>query len=297
MYNIDTFRYEYYTLAGFSPAVPFISVDTNTATMQEIQDAVDAYLSSDGQTGAAVEYRDAYLSMIGMADYIRDRFFKDLTEAMVVSAGGTTARLSTIDPVNNTFTPNIKADDIFNEAMRGADYSSESSLAAAGINCERIFTDIFLTDDRSAIIYSEPGETVTYDSRAQTATFDDSTYTLTEDDYAVDGRTYYTYRNGYYVAVDTEPGDSLGDPYYERTSTEVSRLFVTGIPNATGTGRVFYAYEAAEGDYVATFIMKYDPDEELWFIASYDAASGSIGPRLAVCDDIDVPDPEWRQVG
>lgn len=157
MRDYETFPYENYTYDTPYIRIPSISVDLQRDTAEAIQAAVDAYLSADGQSGEAVDYRRAFLASLSDNTHVYTMFQRDICAAV---------GLATIDLATNTYTANEKADDIFTEACRGVSLSNRTGLQTAGENVKRIYDNIFTKDDQSGVVYNTMLAAVTYDEKA-----------------------------------------------------------------------------------------------------------------------------------
>ena len=160
MYDISTLNYEIYLFdTGELPGAPYISINIRTDSTESITAAVDAYLSSDGHSGAAAEYRDAILSSLLIRDELVTRFEKDVMDAV---------GLASIDPIANTYVANKKANEVFAEAGRNISKNSTANLRTIGQNAARLKTNIFTEDEGDGLIYEENESPVAYDGFAVT---------------------------------------------------------------------------------------------------------------------------------
>lgn len=158
MYDFETFDYAGYAASFYLPTVPAVSVAVNTATLAEIEAAVSQYLAADG-TGTAADYAAAVLGLAANREYVRARFERDLCAAV---------DLAEINPAENTYTANKKANEFFAEAARGAALYTASGLAAVGANLKRLHDNLLLEGGEP--IYSETEAAEIYDERAMEIT-------------------------------------------------------------------------------------------------------------------------------
>ncbi|MBO4553646.1 hypothetical protein J5754_04465 [bacterium] len=154
MYDYDSFDYAGYTASFYLPNVPAISVAINAATAAEIETAINAYLNGSGE-GAAADYVAAVRALAGNRDYIRGRFERDLCAAV---------GLAEINPAENTYTANKKANEFFAEAARGATLYTAAGLAAVGANLKRLYDNLLIEEGEP--IYAETEAAEVYDDRA-----------------------------------------------------------------------------------------------------------------------------------
>ena len=153
------FPYENYVPETAYIRIPSITADPTRDTREAIEAAADAYLRiEEGElAGAAADYKQAVLSQIEDLEYVRAMFQRDLLAAI---------GLATIDYSANTYTPNEKANEIFDEAALGQRTTSRSGLAAIGVNAKRIYDNIYTLDDGPGPVYSATSPAEEYDPRA-----------------------------------------------------------------------------------------------------------------------------------
>ena len=150
----------------FSPnvrVVPEIAVSLSSGTDEEINAAIGGYLSNDKETGSAIEYWQSVKDNLASRTYVRGRFQKDLMSSI---------GLAVVNPVENTYTANKKADEIFAEASRGVSFGTVSGLTSIKANAKRIGDNIFHTDDGTELVYGETEAPVAYDAAAITISLD-----------------------------------------------------------------------------------------------------------------------------
>lgn len=146
-----------YALRTTTPSVPRISINVATATVEEVNSAVDAYLTN------ASDYADAFVNIVTTRDYVQDRLMKDLTVGEAVEG----LSKDGVDYVNNTVSIHVKADDLFAMSVDGRTLNTVGIVNSVEENFNEIYSSYYVESgvcvlDTDSAYYTEQ----TYDTKA-----------------------------------------------------------------------------------------------------------------------------------
>ncbi len=244
----ENFRFENY--------VPVNASGRMTLTIYASQ------MTLDQAHAAIAAFQDDVDAMYGSLSQCSDRFVMDVTAAMRTEGG---QPLAVIDYVNNTYTANEKADDIFREAAgipRPAEEGvtifdqaeaanvtvSESRMHDIAQNMKRIFDNIFTTDDETALVYDQTASPI--------------------------------------------------DPYDDKALDTMEQVFLLEAPNAIGNARAWMAYALVESDYISDKEIFWSTDNSRWELAPMVAGVPSRyrGESTHWCENIDTTPLVWNEI-
>ena len=162
MPSYEDLDYASYAYEASLESAPYISVNMNTYTLEEIEEEANAYYNPETHEGTAVDYRNSIAKKLEKRASVRSRFEKDLMACMVAGNDA----MGVIDLVNNTYVANKKADELFTEASRNLALYRESGCRNTGTNCKRLFDSLFVNDGGTGLVYTETESAVPYDDEA-----------------------------------------------------------------------------------------------------------------------------------
>ena len=152
---ISNASYYAYNVSELLPTAPYISVST-TAGIDEVASACSAYLEN------ASNYADEYQNVMGLRDYVKDRFMYDLC----AGASG----IAHVNKQENTISLHEKANEIYSYALGSRNIGSVANVNAIVRYFDNFYSTYYMNDEKTeCILNMDPayyGNAVAYDSKA-----------------------------------------------------------------------------------------------------------------------------------